>query len=401
MGDAPRREQRSDSPVLFAFSLLTYLAVMVRLLLRSPDEGLVGTATYGLMAAFLALGVIQVPLSRRWPPWTHIYLALQCGVIIALFLTPPSLDFYGLLCIGLCIVVGQDLWAPWDLAWIGILSVTAIVGLVLAYGPGGAVGYMPVYIAGCLLVGLYGRATRKAESARERSEELRGELEEANRRLRAYAEQAERAASAQERARLSRELHDAATQTVFSINLTAEAARMARSDDPDRLPSLLDRLQELARDALAELRSLVHELRPSTIAEEGLVRTLERHAVTRERRDCVRVTVSVRGEERGTAAVKEALFGAAVEALNNVVKHARAAEAAVELSFEEDAAVLRVRDSGSGFDPRSPRPAERFGLVSMKERVEALGGTMTVRSAPGEGTEVAVRLPLPGEEARQ
>jgi signal transduction histidine kinase len=303
------------------------------------------------------------------------------------------------LCVGLSIVAGRDLRAPWDIAWLGILCATSVVGVTLSFGLAGGAGYMIVYIAGSLLVGLYGRATRNAEAARERSDQLRGELEEANRRLRAYAEQVERAASAQERARLSRELHDAATQTVFSINLTAEAARLARTEDPERLPTLLDRLQELARDALGELRSLVHELRPPTIAEEGLVRALQRHAAMRERRDCVRVALSVEGQEGGGAAVKETLYSIAVEALNNVVKHAGVSEASLTVSFDTDGVTLSVRDAGAGFDASAPRATESFGLASMRERVEAIGGSLSVRTAPGKGTEVEARAPLAREEA--
>lgn len=401
MGEAPRREFRSDSPVLFAVYLLTYLSVVVRLVLRNPDEGLVGATTYALMAVFLVLGIIQVPLNRRWPHWTHIHLFLQCGVVIALFMTKPSIDYYGVLCVGLAIVAGQDLTSPWDTTWIGVLCVVSVLGLIVAFGPGNAWGYAPVYIAGCILIGMYGRAARKAETARARSEELRGELEEANTRLRAYAAQAEKAAAAQERARLSRELHDAATQTVFSIHLTSEAARIAQTEDPDRLPSLLDRLQELSREALAELRTLVHELRPPAVGEESLVRALERHAAIRERRDNVRVALAVHGEERGSAAAREALLGAAVEALNNVVKHSGVAEAQMYLTFDDEHAVLRVVDGGVGFDLRAARRSESFGLLSMRERVEGLGGTVSVRSAPGQGTEIEIRLPLEREDGKE
>jgi signal transduction histidine kinase len=385
--------------MLYALYLLMYLSVLVRMVLRSPSEGLPTTEAYILMAGFLALGIVQVPLSRLFPPWTHVHLALQCGIIMALFLTKPSIDYYGVLAILLSVVAGRELPDRWDVAWLAILCAVAIAGIFLDFGVSAGAGYVPVYIAGCLVLGLYGRASRKTEAARARSDELRAELEAANRRLRRFAEQAEEAAAAQERARLSRELHDAATQTVFSINLTAEAARMARKEDPDRVPALLDRLQELARDALAELRSLVHELRPATGVEEGLVPALERHASLRERRDGLKVSIRADGGEQGSIAVKEVLYRAAVEALNNVVKHAEVSEARVELSFSPTEAVMRVSDAGKGFDTSKVGAAESFGLISMRERVEALNGVMSVRSAPNAGTDVEVRLPLSAEAA--
>ena len=397
MGEASRREQRSDTPLLYALYLLMYLSVVIRMLLRSPMEGLVRPPAYALMSVFLLLGVAQVPLGRRWPALTQPYLALQCAIVMVLFLTEPTIDYYAVLLVVLSVVATRDLRAPWDLIWLGLLCVMVVVGLMLAYGPGESVSYLPVYVAACLLLGLYGRASRKAELARARSEELRAELESANRQLRAYAEQAEETAAVQERTRLARELHEAATQTVFSMNLTAEAARMAVTEDPARLPQLIDRLQELCREALAEMRSLIRELRPPTLAEEGLVKALQRYAATRERRDGMRVTVHVRGEERDDAKIREILYRAAVEALNNVAKHAGVSEACMELSFTADTASLTVSDTGRGFDVSAPRPPESFGLMSMGERVEALGGTMSVHSAPGEGTSVEVRLPLGGE----
>ena len=128
-----------------------------------------------------------------------------------------------------------------------------------------------------LLVGLYGRANRIALEARLRSEELLDQLQESNRRLKVYAERAEEIAAAQERTRLARELHDAVTQTVFSINLTAEAARLACDQTPDRVPGMLDRLQELGKEALGEMRSLVDELRPHAVADLGLIVVDEEH----------------------------------------------------------------------------------------------------------------------------
>ena len=227
-----------------------------------------------------------------------------------------------------------------------------------------------------------------------RSEELASRLQEANRRLREYAEQAEEAAAAQERARLARDLHDAATQTVFSMNLTAEAARMALAREPDRVPGMLVRLQELARDALAEMRTLVDQLRPQSIKDVGLVRSLQRHAEARQRRDGLTVILSVQGEESGDPAVREELFRSAREALSNVVKHAGVTSARVEVSFGAGEASVRVSDEGRGFEPAADRRPESFGLLSLQERAQALGGSAEIGSEPGKGTQVLVRLPL-------
>jgi signal transduction histidine kinase len=383
-----------ESPLPFILYFLAYLSVLIRVLLRTPEEGAVHEIVYGLLAVFLALSILLPAISRRWAWWIHVHLVLASALICTLLLTEPRLDYYALLFISLSIVAVQYLPRGADVKWLAAICVMLTAGLIAAFGPRAAAPFATVYIAGSLIIGLYGRASRTAEAARKKSEELLERLEEANRRLRAYAEQAEEAAAAQERARLARELHDAATQTVFSMNLTAQAAKMAIGQDPARVPGMLDRLQELARDALSEMRLLIDELRPQSVAEAGLVRALERHAALRERRDGLRVRLTVEGDEPGDPAVKDALFRSAREALSNVFKHAGVGEAEVTLAFSPREAALRVRDSGRGFDPEADRQPESYGLQSIRERVEALGGTVCVRSAPAEGTEVEIRLPL-------
>ncbi len=394
MSEAAKVRTRHESPLLWALYFLAYVSVLVRMLLRPPDEGTTGPLAYGLMAVFLALAIPQAFL--RWYSvwWTDAFLALQSAVVFILLQTKPDADYYTMLYIGLSLVAARDLPDRHGIAWLAAFCALLILGLLLAYGAEEGASYMPTYIAGCLIVGLYGRASRKAEEARARSDQLAAELGEANHRLRAYAGQVEEAAAAQERAALARELHDAATQTVFSMNLTTEAARMCLAEEPERVPALLDRLQQLARDALAEMRTLVRELRPTTVAEAGLVKSLERHAALRERRDGLKVALSVDGEERGDGAVKEALFRTAREALNNVAKHAGVKEARVSLRFGGDEAAIEIRDAGRGFDPGAARGPESFGLLALRERLDELGGGLTIDAAPGKGVGIIARVPI-------
>ncbi len=394
MAEAGAPSPQLDTVPVYALYVLAYLSVLVRIVLRTPTEGLVGPASYGLMAVYLALSIAHPAMSRRWRPWTHVFLALQCGVMGALLLTWPVIDYYAVLGIGLSIVATRDLSPHASIFWLAAIIASFSLGLALSYGLGGAIGYIPIYVVACLLIGLYSRSSVRAEAARARSEALLAELTEANRQLRAYAVQAEEGAAAQERASLARDLHDAATQTVFSMNLTAEAARMAVTEDPAQVPGLLDRLQELARDALGEMRALVRELRPAPVAEVGLVKSLERHAATRERRDGLRVSLAVEGEERGSPEAREALFQTAREALSNVAKHAGVREASVELAFGAAEARLRVADRGRGFDPAAARRPDSYGLAAMQERIESLGGTLALRAAPGAGVEVEATIPL-------
>jgi signal transduction histidine kinase len=401
MPDVPAVRTLRDTPLLYALYFLAYLSVLIRMIVSGPnDYGVIGPPAYGLMAGYLALSVAQPALGRRWPVSIHVVLSLQIVLVVALLLTRPAADYYAILILGLAIVAGRDLPSRPGILWLAIFCVSMTLGLFAAFG-GGAVSYFPVYIMGCLTLGLYGRAARNAEEARTRTEGLLVELEDANRRLRAYAVRVEEAAAERERANLARDLHDAATQTVFSLNLTAGAARIAVKDDPEKAAVLIDRLQELAQDALGEMRTLVRELRPGSVVEEGLVPSLERLAALRRRRDGLKVTLAVTGREEGGTDVKETIFRTAREALNNVVKHAGVQEARLQLSFGAQEIALLVQDAGKGFDTSGARGPESFGLLAMRERIEALGGSLAIRSAPGKGTEIDARVPIASPRERE
>ena len=393
MHGAPVTRPLRDTPLLYTLYFLAYISVLIRMLLSGSGSDPIQPPAYGLMAGYLALSIAQQAMAKRWPVSVHVMFALQAVVIVGLLLTQPVVDYYAILFMGLAIVAGRDLPNRPGVVWLVIFCVCIVAGLTIAFG-GGSANYFPLYIAGCLTLGLYGRASRNAEEARAKTERLLVELEDANRRLRAYAVRAEEAASEKERANLARDLHDAATQTVFSMNLTAGAARIAARKDPEKVPALIDRLQELAQDALGEMRSLVRELRPGSVVDEGLVPSLERLAALRRRRDGLQVTLAVRGGEAGAVESKETIFRTAREGLNNIAKHAGVKEARLELSFGAHEIALLVQDSGRGFDTEGARGPESFGLMAMRERIETLGGSLTVRSAPGAGTEIDARVPL-------
>lgn len=220
------------------------------------------------------------------------------------------------------------------------------------------------------------------------------ELQEAHGQLQEYAAQAEELAAVQERNRLARELHDSVTQTIFSMTLTAEAARILLERDPSQAASHLSLLQELAQSALSEMRALIQQLRPTLIEEGGLAVALHQHLAALERREGLKAALQVEGEGQLPRDQEEGLFRIVQEALNNVVKHAHTDTAAVRLQLENGQVSLLIEDQGAGFDPSRSGPArEGFGLTSMRERVEMLGGTLEVRSSPGKGTQVLVQVP--------
>ncbi|MCH7812015.1 MAG: GAF domain-containing sensor histidine kinase [Chloroflexi bacterium] len=199
----------------------------------------------------------------------------------------------------------------------------------------------------------------------------------------------------EERNRLARELHDSVAQTLFSTVLTAEAAATLIDRDAGRAKEQLRKLQELTRDAVQEMRSLIFELRPAELEADGLVPTLRKHVEVVSRVYHANVEVQVTGERRLQEKVERELFRIAQEALNNALKHSQAETIRVELKMNRKRVRLTVSDDGVGFEPADARMrSKRLGLTSMQERAEAVGGSLEIESCPGEGTKIRLELPV-------
>ncbi|MFN8621535.1 MAG: GAF domain-containing protein [Chloroflexota bacterium] len=206
--------------------------------------------------------------------------------------------------------------------------------------------------------------------------------------------QATELATAGERARLARELHDSVTQALFSMTLTTRSIELLVDRDPDGAKRMLGELRVLERDALAEMRALIFELRPGHLEELGLEQALRMHATAVQGRTGLPIAVECTLVPRAPLRVEDALYRIAQEAIHNVVKHAGASQVTVRLDAVDGDLTLRVTDDGAGFDP-TDIPAGHLGLTSMRARAEGVGGRMTIDSEPGQGTRLAVAVPVP------
>ncbi|MEU1020405.1 MULTISPECIES: GAF domain-containing sensor histidine kinase [unclassified Streptomyces] len=199
---------------------------------------------------------------------------------------------------------------------------------------------------------------------------------------------------AEERSRLAHELHDAVSQKLFSLRLTAQAAAALVDRDPSRAKGELHQVAALAAEAADELRAAVVELRPAALDEDGLVATLRTHVQVLHRAHSAQVTFESNGVRALPASQEEALLRVAQEALHNALRHSGAERVTVSLGKRGAGAVLRVTDDGRGFDPMAIRRAGRhLGLVSMRDRASGVGGRLTVESEPGKGTTIEMEVP--------
>ena len=228
-------------------------------------------------------------------------------------------------------------------------------------------------------------------------QERTAELENANELL---AQERAESAVAEERSRLARELHDAVTQTLFSASLLAEALPKSWENDSEEGRQLLEEIRQLSRGALAEMRTLLHELRPATIAETSLSELLRQLAESVTGREGIPVEIQINCQCNLPDDLHVALYRIAQESLNNIVKHARATEVSIELDCSNcatsgDASLvarkisLTVDDNGRGFDI-GEHMAEGMGLGIMHERAESVNAALQIASQPGEGTQIEV-----------
>jgi PAS domain S-box-containing protein len=220
-------------------------------------------------------------------------------------------------------------------------------------------------------------------------------------RLAAFAEQAAIAiqnawlytqsrqlAAIEERQRLARELHDSVTQTLFTSTVIAESALRQWDKDPAKTRSLMEHVHNLTTSALAEMRVLLLELRPASLAEVNLKHLIRQLAQSIRGRKQVEVTLEIDDFEEPNADVKIALYRIAQEALNNVVKHSLATRVNINVKNVRDGIRLEVEDNGRGFNLHEVAPSS-LGLGIMRERADDIGAHLTVESVPGEYTRIA------------
>jgi len=196
-----------------------------------------------------------------------------------------------------------------------------------------------------------------------------------------------------ERNRLALELHDVVSQKLFSLNLTAEAAATLLDRDPAAARAQLVRLRELARETLAELRSLILGLRPADLQRDGLEGALRKEIAMLRRVHGVEVEFHAQGDGSDGGERDVEVLRIANEALHNAVRHARAARVVVRLEATDAMLVVEVADDGVGFDPnRVELRSRHLGLTTMEERASELGGRIEICSSPGAGTTVRLEL---------
>jgi len=394
-----RLSDRSSQWIFYLAAGFNFGAVFLRSILvygGNPELILV----LGVLLFWLVLFVSEPAITDKWSRYFPLYLVIQTGLIFTLLGLPDSTDFFAALFVIPSMQIMQRLSSKtwlWGL-WIGLCAMATTLLLLKSNG-NQAFALVLIYTAGIVFYGFYAKATRQAQVTRGENLALAGELQEANQKLQAYSAQMEQLVVARERNRLARDLHDSVTQTVFSMNLTTQSALLMLEREPARVGSQLDRLSQLARNALSEMQLLISELKPEEAGSESLVVDLRRLMTGGHFPEDFSIDFEIRGNQPLGRAEEQYLFNIVQEALNNIIKHAQTRNARVRLHLI-DPMWIEVEDQGRGFDLQQAQDnSSRLGLQSMRERAAEIGWDLQIRTSLGAGT--CVRVEKLSEEMRQ
>jgi signal transduction histidine kinase len=331
--------------------------------------------------AFLAIGLISVLLSLSVRPSQH--QKVSTAMLIILILKAG----FGVLAVTstLLIVSGQDLIAIWSGFPPASRQVARLIALAVVVGQGIVLLLVTLTLRQAIIPQLRREIELRMRDLSEQQSALIAQLREA--------------AIQEERNRLARDLHDTIKQQLFSINVAAATAQSLLHHNPEAIVQHIQHVRDLSQAAMAEMKALLTQLRPQPLATVGLIEAI------RDQLEALRFRAEVTtelhydvlpDEGRLPLGAQETIFRVVQEALSNVARHARARHTQVALTCEttNGSEVLRVciTDDGQGFDPATTPSG--MGLTNMRTRIEAISGTLAVRSTPNAGTTVCFRIPL-------
>jgi len=343
-----------------------------------------------ILIAYAILLLVNPFIIRDTELGAHIYLALQTALIIGGMLLYFELDFFAILFMP---IGGQAMFIlprRKSMIWIAIFTVAIIIGQLTQFEFPNGLPFTFLYLAGLFFVASFSTTMLRTNEARIQSDQLLDELQQAHDQLKEYSGQAEELATAKERNRLARELHDSVAQTLYGLTLQAEAAaRELKTGQTDRATEQLREIRDSAQQSLQETRLLIFELRPPILEQEGLASALRARLESVESRSGLKAQIQLQEVDQLPAKIEAGLYGVSNEALNNVLKHAHATVIKVSLKKKSNKINLEIQDDGVGFDVDAALGG--MGLSGMKERAEQFGGVLQIESG-ANGTTVRVEV---------
>jgi signal transduction histidine kinase len=381
------------------------------------DSWQVGSA-FILVGAVFVFSLFNADSRQAWWLSLIVMIAFSLFVLYSFFanVTPIRLQFYfasQTILLALLIIIQTDLIAAPMLvfvtvvqvmmfyplrqaaAWVAVWLALLFLAAVLLYGIVDALPQIIPFVAGYFFFAAFARATRLAEQAQMQTQDLYIELQATHSKLQRYAEQIKGLSAAEERNHIARELHDTLGHRLTVVAVQLEAAQRFVQSDAARTETIISTVREEVRAALVDLRQTVSTLRNTAQGnnEARLDQAIRQLVMGYEEATGSRVSLSLPGVlPRLTPDLKVTLIRAVQEALTNIQKHAETQHIWVTLIFDNIEMILSVEDNGKGFD--LSEPSGGFGLAGIRERVEALSGSIEIESLLGSGTRLTICLPV-------
>ena len=390
-------------PGLFERWLLVWHVVYVGGLLVGLAIALWGTrgawgwreaALVAVVAVLIVAYARVLIFEKRWPHPTWflaLYFAFALSLLgVAAWLNPVFVYIIGMLFGQLFAIMPPVLAVPGVIAVLGTIILSANGWRI----PDGLTWSRALFIAaqGVLMLLLYFYIYHVFRTSGERAR-LVNELRDANEQLaRAQAEQQELVVL-RERERMARDLHDGLGHSLVALSVQLEAVQRLYPVDPARASAQIDDMKRLTRDSMAELRRTLDALRAPDATDQPLREAIERLATSLAARTGLKITWRIDDALNPPPPVAETLWRVAQEALANVERHAAATAVSLALDAQPDALTLTITDDGRGLPPDAETRPGHYGLRGMRERVESLGGALTL-SSNGAGTTVVARVPV-------
>lgn len=209
-----------------------------------------------------------------------------------------------------------------------------------------------------------------------------------------FAKSAHRAAVIEERQRIARDLHDAVSQQLFALTMMSEAAIKQFDKAPEVAKKQIVEVAAAALQAQTEMRALLLHLRPVHLSGDSLAEGVHKLIDELRQRSSLKFNVSIEKDLHLSDAIEDHAFRIIQESLSNILRHAQATEVALQISKKSEELFLHIRDDGKGFEMDKDQPRKTsYGLRTMRERSEELGGTFKIRSIKNEGTYIDIRIP--------
>lgn len=376
--------------IAFGLIILVTFADLLRVR-RVTGEPWQVLVLFGLGAIYAALGILGMTdraCTSRWQ--SALYFVTQCGLFTAMALINPLQGFFGLAAMPLASMAVLDLPRRWAAVVVLELWAASAAAIWITFGLGSGLSAILSYATAFVFTVLFSELARRAIHARQHAEQLSTDLSAANEQLRLHATQAGELATARERNRIAREIHDGVGHYLTTINVQLEAARAVLSTHPQQAATSLDQAVRLTREALDDIRHSV-----GTLVEDAPRPPLPEALQTFARNLGLPATLRVLGSPRALPiAVEHAFARSAQEALTNVFKHAAATITEVELNYTQPGRVtLAIADNGRGCLPSSSASPRGHGLRGIRERIELLGGHLIATDRPEGGFLVRIELP--------